>query len=406
MLLRITKSGLFFAMLLASVVGCKSPNEPVQPPPPEVTVAQPLADQLVVFREFTGRTEAVDQVEILARVRGFLREITFEEGDPVEANAVLYHIEPEQYQAALQAAQAQQKETEAELRRAKFEYERIEGLFEREMAAQSEYIDALAAYERADAAVLAAKASVTQAKLNLDYTTIRSPIQGRANLSSRDVGNLVGPTESGVLTTIVPWDPIHVYFTVSERNVLEFRRQQARTEQDPEDLTVYIRLADGTDYPLTGTIDYADNTLDPETGTLRVRAIFRNPESLLIPGIFTRVRIPTEPTPALLVPEVALQRDLAGYFLMIVDDEGVAARVNVVTGDRAGTYREILEGLTGDEKVVINGLQRVRGGSPVSATETTLPPLDAQTPVTEPGPAPEPSASEAMTADPNTNSAE
>lgn len=376
-----------FCLLVATgLAGCKPENKAVAPPPPAVTVAKPLDDKIVVFREFTGRAEAVEQVEILARVRGFLREITFVEGDPIEANAILYHIEPEQYEAALQAAEARSKEAEAEYRRAKFEFERVEDLFEKKVAAQTEYVDALATYERSEAEILAAKAGVTQAQLDLDYTTIRSPISGRANLSVTDVGNLVGPTESGVLTTIVPWDPIHVYFTVSERNVLEFRRQQARTQEEPEDLTVYIRLADGTEYPHTGTIDYADNSLDPQTGTLRVRAIFPNPDSLLIPGIFTRVRIPKEPAEALLVPEVALQRDLAGYFLMISNKENLAERVNVTLGDRAGKYREVLKGLSGDELVIINGLQRVRGGVPVNPSETTLPPVGSEEEIPKPKP--------------------
>ena len=383
-MLRVASVAICLSLLTLSLLGCRQTPQPTPPAPPAVTAATPLSDELVVFREFTGRTEPVETVDIRARVRGYLREITFTEGDPVEANAVLYRIEPEQYQAALQAAQAQEKEAEAELDRAKFEYERLEGLFQNQVAARSEYVDAEATYKGADAAVLAAKAQVTQAQLDLDYTTIRSPIAGRANRTTVDVGNLVGPSESDVLTTIVPWNPIYVYFTISERSVLEFRRQQARTNQEPEDLTVYIRLADGTEYAHTGTIDYSDNTLDPATGTLRVRAIFPNPDSLLIPGIFTRVRIPKEPAPALLVPDVALQRDLAGYFLMIVDDQGVASRVNVETGDRADEYREIISGLKGDERVIINGLQRLRGGSKVSVTETTLAPLGEQKPVTEP----------------------
>jgi RND family efflux transporter MFP subunit len=369
-------AGLSVGLLVIAIAGCKTEYEFVPPPPPEVTVAQPLDDKIVVFREFTGRTAPEERVEIRARVRGFLREIAFQEGELVDANDVLYRIEPEQYEAALQSAQASAKDAEAEVERTQFEFERLKDLYEKQVAAQTEYIDAMTAYKRADAELLAAKANVTQAQLDLDYTTIRAPISGRVNLSVTDVGNLVGPTESDVLTTIVPWDPIYVYFTVSERRVLEFRRQQARTAQNMGDLTVYIRLADGTDYPHTGTIDYADNSLDPDTGTLRVRAIFPNPDSLLVPGIFARVRIPKDAESALLVPEVALQRDLAGYYLMTVGTDNKASRVNVTIGDRAGTYREVIEGLSGDERVIINGLQRVRGGAPVNPTLTQLKPLE------------------------------
>ena len=241
------------------------------------------------------------------------------------------------------------------------------------MTAPTEFVEAQAAYEGAKASLLATEAAVAQAELDLAYTRIAAPIGGRVNRSAVDTGNLVGQGEPTLLTTIVSWEPIHVYFTISEREVLDFRRRRIGAKEKPADIEARLTLADGTAYPLPGRIDYADNRVDPQTGTIRVRAVFENPDRLLVPGIFARVRIPRKKSQATLVPEVALQRDLGGYFVLTVNDKGVVARRDVTVGANVGEYKVIASGLDGGERIVIRGLQRARPGVHVNAESTVLP---------------------------------
>jgi len=357
------------AALLLFAAGCRE-NTYVPPPPPTVTVARPVRQEVVTFHEFTGRTEACEWVEIRARVPGFLEQIHFVEGVTVEAGDLLYTIEQAPYEAALQAARAELASIEAKLAESLFEFEKMKNLREQEAASDQEYVVAEASYERDLAAKLAAEAAITSAELDLGYTTIRAPISGHINRSLVDQGNLVGQGSPTVLTTIVRWDPMHVYFTIGERDALEFRRRQAAEDaRDYRGVPVYIRLADGTDYSGVGRIDYADNRVDPATGTVRVRAVFENPGELLLPGIFVRVRIPGIPGTGLLVPESALQRDLGGYFLLAVDPQGAVARQDVRVGELVGSVRVIESGLAGDERVIIRGIQRARPGIRVEAQE-------------------------------------
>ncbi len=367
---------LLTAMGSVGLSGCKDENKFVPPPPPKVTVAQPLQQEVVIYSEFTGRTEAVALVEVRARVRGFLKSIEFEEGARIEAGALLYTLEPEEYEASLQAAQAQKAGAEAELQETQTNFEHIERLHEQGNAASMEFVEAQAEYEGAKASLLAAEAAVAQAELDLAYTRIAAPIGGRVNRSAVDTGNLVGQGEPTLLTTIVSWEPIHVYFTISEREVLDFRRRRIGAKEEPADIEARLTLADGTAYPLPGRIDYADNRVDPQTGTIRVRAVFENPDRLLVPGIFARVRIPRKKSQATLVPEVALQRDLGGYFVLTVNDKGVVARRDVTVGANVGEYKVIASGLDGGERIVIRGLQRARPGVHVDAESTVLPSVE------------------------------
>ena len=348
-------------LVVSAVCGCREANQFAPPPPPSVTVQQPIHETVTTDREFVGRTAPVASVDVRARVRGFLRTVEFTEGGEVRAGDLLYTIEPEEYEAALDAALAVEAEAQAEFTRAEAEFERISRLFESNTAAETEFNNARAMFERARAARQSGAAQVAQARLNLGYTKITAPIAGRINRSRIDAGNLVGAGDATLLTSIVPWDPIHVYFTVDERTVLEFRR--LRKDDDlPEHVEVWLTLADATEYPRPGAIDYADNRVDPDTGTIRVRAVVPNPDSLLVPGVFARVRVPREAQEALLVPETALQRDLVGDFLLIVNGAGEVERRGVELGERTGGRRIVMSGLTGNERVIVKGLQRVRPG--------------------------------------------
>jgi RND family efflux transporter MFP subunit len=362
-------------LLLGSVpwlAGCPK-NEYVPPPPPNVTVAQPVEQPVTEFLEFTGRTDAFETVEVRARVQGFLEKTHFEDGAPVEAGDLLYTIEQGPYKASLQSAQAQLAQAEAEINRTQFDYNKMQDLYKESMANDQELSDAKSAYEAAQAAKLAADAAIASATLDLGYTEIRAPIAGTTDRSRVDVGNLVGRGEPTLLTTIVRRDPIYVYFNANERDALRFRRERIESERAGRpDAPVHLVLVDGSEYPITGRIDYVDNEIDPNTGTIQVRAVFDNPDELILPGLFVRVRIPLETKEAILVPESALQRDLAGYFLLVADESGKVARADVEIGMLADRFRAIESGLKGDERVIVNGLQRARPGVTVTVETTTL----------------------------------
>ncbi len=376
---------LIFGLTAIVVAGCRQANTFGPPPPPPVTVAVPLQQDVTTFFEITGRTAPTDFVEVRARVRGFLEKVHFEEGEAVDQGETLFTIEKDEYEAALAAAEARVAQGEAEQERAQAEFDRVSGLMDQEIATDRELIQARADLNRAMANVRAAQADVTSAELNLRYTTIKAPIAGQISRALVDVGNLVGQGEPTVLATIVPWDPIHVYVSVGERDVLNWRRRIAEGTAQ-EDIPLLLRLADGSSYPKVGSIDYVDNRVDPETGTLVVRAVFDNAERLLVPGIFVRVRVPRPDADALLVPDSALQRDRVGHFLMFLPDgENTARRADVELGERIETYREVTPlpaadadaAFTGAERVIVSGLQRVRPGSEVNPTLTTLAPVDS-----------------------------
>jgi RND family efflux transporter MFP subunit len=374
------------AVLASTIPGVKcSENTYAPPPPPQVTVASPVEQSITISDEFTGRTAPIKSVEIRPRVSGYLTEVHFEEGTEVEAGELLYTIDQSTYQAALDAAKADLVNAKAQLEQAEYEFKRVQRLKVEGAAPEVELVNATAKRDTTQAAVMAAEAAVQSAELNLGFTEIAAPIAGRVNKTRAYEGALVGPSDPEPLTTIVPWHPIHVYFTVGERDVLAFRKRVAQEpDLQPEDFTVYLSLTDGTDYPLPGHIDYVDNRVDPDTGTIRVRAVFDNPEEILVPGIFTRVRIPDPPRPALLVPEVALQRDMAGYYLLTVNTDNVVERVNVEVGELVGPARVITAGLRPEARLIINGLQRARPGSPVNPQPGRFQPDIPQQPAREP----------------------
>jgi RND family efflux transporter MFP subunit len=359
----------------AALTACRPANEFAPPPPAKVTVARPAKQQVVLHREFTGRTAAFESVDVRARVPGYLQQVHFEEGKQVDEGDLLFTIEQAPYEASLAAARAQLDTALAEVEETKFDYDKTKGLYERENASQQELVMSKAAYDSAEAAKLAAQAAVDSAQLDLGYTEIKAPIAGRIGRRLVDAGNLVGQREPTLLTTIVRWSPIYVYFTVSERDVLELLRERAASSRlERAHIEVYVRLADGSDYPTPGVVDFADNRVDSATGTVQVRAVFENADEILVPGIFARVRVPSKPVEALLVPDAALQRDLSGYFVLVVDDGGQVERRDVEIGDLLGKARQITHGLDGSELVIVKGLQRAREGATVEADQTTFEP--------------------------------
>lgn len=408
---------LFFFFLLGSqLVGCNQEQQaPPPPPPPEVTTAYPFMKQVVEWDPYTGRLDAVEFVEVRARVSGYLQEISFEEGHPVEKDQTLFVIDQRPFKAALKQANAQLTESKAQLEEAKAakvqaeaEQRRSQAQLElaqstlnrtrrliqqnvltedeldqavsefdqaqanREFAAAS-VVSSNADIETAQAHIEVANAAIETAQLDLEYTTVKAPISGL--ISNIDVtrGNLIagGSPNSTLLTTIVSLDPIHCYFDANEQELLKYvrlaekgSRGSSRFVKNP----VFLELVDEENFPHQGHMDFVDNRVDPNTGTIRGRAIFRNPKGLLQPGLFARIALPgSSPFEATLVPDAAISIDQGERYLYVVKD-GVAHRRAIKTGTRIDGLRVVHEGLERDEQFVFKGLQRVRDQAPVNAT--------------------------------------
>jgi len=362
-----------FAMLLA---GCES-NVYVEPPPPKVTTAQPLIQNITDYLEFTGTLDASEQAEVVARVSGVLQSMHFEPGTPVTEGDLLFVIEPEEYQADLQAAQAELAAGESNYDRANIEYGRAQKLFKQKAGAESDVVKWRVEREIASAEILHAKAKIARAELNLGYTQVTAPFSGRVGRNLVDIGNLVGEGEATVLTEVTLYSPIYVYFNLNERDLLRVLtaiRENAEAEGlNPEDIDeveipLYLGLANEEGYPHEGRYDYADSAVDPETGTLQLRGTFENAQRppRLLPGLFARIRMPEGERPDMpLVSERAIGNDQRGIYLMVVNAENVVERRSVKTGQRIDGLIVIEDGLHKDDRVVVKGVQRARPGRKV-----------------------------------------
>ena len=368
--------------LLSLVSACSEPNQYQPPPPPSVTVAKPVVQTVTNYLDETGTTEAVERIEIRARVRGYLEEVNFQDGQDINEGDKLYLIQPREYQAKVAAAKSELESKNVELARAKIELERQENLFKDNATAETTVVQAKAEHDAAVAAVDAAKAALDQAELDLEYTTVTSPINGRVERTLVKRGNLVGDSEATHLTTVLAYDPIHVYFNISERALLRATRETRRESSGERDITnikAYLRRAVDKDFIFEGNLDYADLGVDQSTGTFTMRAIFPNPNLDLFPGLFVRIRIPLGTLEnAVLLPERSIGADQAGRYVMIVGDQNAVERRNVEVGSKHGEMMVILEGLSGTETVVIDGIQRARPGGKVTPNETQLPKIEGR----------------------------
>jgi len=367
--------GIVFALLLA---GCES-NVYVEPPPPKVTTARPLMQDVTDYLEFTGTLDASEQAEVVARVSGVLQSMHFEPGTPVTEGDLLFVIEPEEYQADLQAAQAELAAGESNYDRANIEYGRAQKLFKQKAGAESDVVKWRVEREIASAEMLRAQAKIARAELNLGYTQVTSPFTGRVGRNLVDIGNLVGEGEATVLTEVTLYDPIFVYFNLNERDLLRvmkaIRENAAAKGLNPEDMDddeieipLFLGLANEQGYPHEGRYDYADSAVDPETGTLQLRGTFENSQRppRLLPGLFVRIRMPEGERPDMpLVSERAIGNDQRGIYLMVVNAENLVERRSVKTGQRIDGLIVIEDGLQKDDRVVVKGVQRARPGRKV-----------------------------------------
>lgn len=357
--------------LLLLTVSCTPKNEFQPPPPPEVTVQAPGRENTTVYRSFPGRLVASDTVDIRARVKGFLKSIEFKDGEQVKKGDLLFTIEPEQYEAAVNSAKAQLAQAKAALKLADATLQRNQNAFKTRAVSEVDVLTAEANKESAEAAVMAAEAALVNAELNYSYTRIYAPFDGRVSRRTLSVGNLVGSGESTLLTTVVVEAPIDVYFNVDERALLQHRPDKEREAHPGANIPpVKLELADGSIFNETGLVDYNDPKFDPDTGTLQVRAVFKNEKARLLPGMFGKILIPEEIENALLIPELAIQRDLSGSYVLIVNKEQMVESRYIQRGPLSGTNRVITDGLSGDEQIIVNGIQRARPGIPVRITQT------------------------------------
>ena len=345
--------------------GCETPELP-KPQPPKVTIAKPLQKDVVDYSDFTGITRSTDSVEIRARVQGILQTADFTAGTIVEKDALLFTIEPEPFQARLDAAKAALSKTEAALKLAEANLERAETLVASKAVSKEEYQTKIAQRDAAAAQILADKADIEQASIDLSYTKIHSPIRGKVGRKLVDPGNLVGGVEKTLLTTVVSLDPMYVYFDVSEPIVLEYLKWKRETKLPDAQKKIYLGLANEEGYPHEGELNYLDNQVDPATGTALIRGIFPNAKGFLYPGLYVRIRIPGQTQKdAILVKEEAIGTDLAGKFVLVVDKDNIVEQRQVELGTLVDGMRVIRKGLSADEKYIVKGIQRARPGLPV-----------------------------------------
>lgn len=354
---------------------CSKPAPP--PPTPQVTVAPAAGRNIADWDEFTGHFESVDAVEARPRVSGFVQRVTFTEGSTVRRGDPLFIIDPRPYQAEVARAEAQlaQARTRAELANA--EYERAKRLVATQAISREELEARTSGRADGDAAVRAAEAALATARLNLEWTTVRAPIAGRVGRAEVTPGNLVqaGPPSATLLTTIVSLDPIYVYFDTDEQAYLKYVRAiGGRGGQQP----VRIGLANETDFPHEGTLDFVDNRLDASAGTIRLRAVVPNGDRLFAPGLFARVRLGGRATyPATLVQDHAIGTDQDRKFVLVLKPDSSVEYRPVTLGRLVDGLRVVTSGLEPGENVVVNGLMRVRPGMKVLATRTTMSPDSA-----------------------------
>lgn len=360
-------------LLAFTPLGCKPANQFVPPPPPTVSIAQPVQQDVVNSIEFTGTTRAVKSVEIRARVTGYLDKVVFKDGADVKEGQLLFVIDQAPFEAERDISAANLQKAEATLELAKANLARTTQLA-KQNASSAQQVD-LSQAERstAEANVKAAEAQLKQAELNLSYTEIRSPINGRIGSHMIDEGNLV-QSEQSVLAIIESVDPIHVYFYVGERDLLWFM-QMLRENKIPDPATtppvLEMRLENETEYKHKGHLDYRALGIDPQTGTVLRRALFPNADGFLIPGLFVHIRAPIGTgLPKLLIEERAIGTDQRGEYILIVNDKNVVEYRAIKTGIAVGDLRVIEEGVTKDDWLVVNGLQRARPGSTVAPEKT------------------------------------
>jgi len=364
-------------VLILVMAGCERPQSRAKPEPVTVVVSTPIQREVTDYIDFTGRTDAVKSVDLRARVSGYLDKINFKDGEEVKLDQLLFEIDRRPYEVKLKIAKANVGNFEARVARGKADMDRAAQLLPKQAMSQADYDQFVAALAEATAGREAAHAQVEQANLDLGFTRIEAPIAGKIGRRQIDAGNLV-TTDSTLLANVVTMDPIYVYFNVDELTMLEiqkFLREAKVALKSDDQVEVLVGLTNEEGYPHRGTVDFVNNRVDPSTGTIRVRATVDNPivanqQRVFSPGLFVRVRLPLgHPRKSLLVTDRALTTDQGQKVLYLVNAKNEVEQIDVTVGLVQDGLRVIEHGLKPDDRVIINGIQRVRPGVVVGPKE-------------------------------------
>jgi RND family efflux transporter MFP subunit len=361
--------------LAGGLAACGQNNEYAAPPPPKVTVATPVEQDVTRYYDATGNAASVNTIDLVARVQGFVQAISYTDGQFVKKGTSLFTIEPEPYKLKVDAAKASVTSAQATLVVKQQDFARQEDLLKRQVSAQVTYDQALAARDSAQADVQSAQANEQQAEINYGYTDVTAPFDGIVTARQVSVGQLVGATTPTTLATLVQLDPIWVNFNASERDVLDVRaflEKQGRTTASLLGTTVEVAVQTDEGYPHVGKLDYVAPDVGPSTGTLAARAILDNPNRTLLPGMFVRIRIPGKPSPGLLVPDVAIGSDQGGRYVLVVNKDNVVEQRPVEPGQLVGDLRVIDKGLGKDDRVVVGGIMQAIPGQKVDPVPRTV----------------------------------
>jgi len=379
---------LVLSVLLALQAGCKEQQKPQPPPPPKVTVAQPVQQAVTDSLDLTGNTQAIYTVQLVARVVGYLEKVLFQDGQQVKKGQPLFVIQQNTYQDNLRQAEAAILQYRAQLQWTESQLDRYSNLIQHNAAARSDVENWKFQRDTAVANLRAAEAQRDLAKLNLDYTLVTAPFDGRMDRRLVDPGNLVGSGGSTVLAQINQIDPLYVYFNISDLDLARLLKvtRGIPGSTDGRKWPVHAGLPSEDGYPHQGYLDFAAINLTTTTGTLLMRGVLPNTDGKILPGLYTRVRVPLEQRSAMLVPEVAVGHDQQGDYLLVVNDKNVVERRGVTTGPSVESRRVIATGLSGGEWVIVNGLLKAAPGrqvTPEREGDRAAAPTPAQ-----PGPAP------------------
>jgi multidrug efflux system membrane fusion protein len=372
-----------FALALGAALAACRQAPPPAPPPPAVTVAPVLEREINEWDEFTGRLEAVDAVEIRPRVSGYVQRVAFAEGKEVKKGDVLFVIDPRPYEADLARAEAQLEQARTRADLAGKDVERARKLVEVQAISREEFDSRTSGQAEAASSIRAAEAAVTTARLNLEWTRVRSPINGRVSRAEVTAGNLVqaGPPTATLLTTVVSLDPIYVYFEGDEQTYLKYvdlAREGSRPSSRDHRNPIYLGLANEDGFPHQGYVDFVDNRLNPETGTIRARAVFSNKDRIFTPGLFARLKlIGSGRYKAMLIQDRAIGTDQDKKFVLVLKPDSTVDYRPVQPGRLVDGLRIVRSGLKPGDRIVINGLQRVRPGMKVTPTAASMVPDSA-----------------------------